>query len=127
MVGIAMKTLTVILDGGPDTDTEEVAGLAEELRRRLLELDVEAVDLVRTDDIPMEAKPLEAFSLGALAVTAAAGTVKAVVGLVRAWITARPIRGAKVTVDGDSLELTGASAADLERLARAFIDRHISE
>jgi hypothetical protein len=122
-----MKTVTVILDGGPDTDTEEVARLAEQLRRRLLELDVEAVDLVRTDDIPAGAKAIEAISLGALAVTVAGGTVKAVVDLARTWIAARPIRGAKVTVDGESLELTGASAADLERLTRAFTDRHTSE
>jgi hypothetical protein len=121
-----METLTVILDGGPDTDTEELAHLAEQLRRRLLELDVEAVDLVRTDDIPMGAKPIQAFSVGALAVTAAAGTVKAVVDLIRVWLKARPVRSAKITLDGDSLELVGASTADLESLARAFIDRHNS-
>jgi hypothetical protein len=127
MVVPVMETLSIILDGGPDTDSEELARLTEDLRHRLLELDVEAVDLVRTDDIPIGAKPIDAFSLGALAVTAAAGTAKAVIDLVRAWITTRPVRGAKVTVDGESLELNGASAADLERLARAFIDRHTSE
>jgi hypothetical protein len=56
--------LTVVLDGGSDTDAPELAELTGQLRRRLLELDVERVELVRSAEVPVRAKPLDAVSIG---------------------------------------------------------------
>lgn len=118
------RRLMVVLDGGSDTDAPELAELTGQLRRQLLELDVETVELARSAEVPEGAKPLDAVSLGALVVTAGPGMVTAVVGLVRKWLAHRPVRSAKLTIDGDSIELSGATAAEQERLIAAFVDRH---
>jgi hypothetical protein len=118
------RRLAVVLDGGSDTDAPELAALTGQLRRRLLELDVETVELARSAEVPEGAKPLDAESIGALVVTAAPGLLEAVVALVGQWLTSRPVRSAKLTIDGDSIELSDATAAQQEQLIAAFIDRH---
>lgn len=60
----------------------------------------------------------------ALIVTLAPSLVQTVIELVKAWLGSRPIRSAKVTIDGDSLEVTCVSEEAQERLTQAFIDRH---
>lgn len=116
--------LTLVIDGGSETDAEEVSNLTTQLRQRLLELNVHKVELVRTAELPEGAKPVDAVTIGALTVSLAPPLLQAVVELVRAWLSSRPIRSAKVTIDGDSIELTGVSEIAQERLTQAFIDRH---
>jgi hypothetical protein len=120
----APSHLTLVVDGGSNTDAQEVSALTAQLRQRLLELDVERVELVRSSDIPIGAKPVDAVTIGALTVTLAPALVQAVVELVKSWLGSRPVRSAKVTIDGDSIELTHASQADQDRLTQAFVDRH---
>jgi hypothetical protein len=118
------RRMTVVLDGGFDTDAPELAELTGQLRRQLLELDVETVELVRSTDVPEGAKPLDAVSIGALVVTAGPGLLKTVVGLVGKWLARRPVRGARLTIDGDTIELSDATAAEQQQLIAAFVDRH---
>jgi hypothetical protein len=118
------RRLTVVLDGGTDTDARELAELTGQLRRQLLELDVETVELARSTEVPEGAKPLDAMSRGVLVVTAGPGLLKAVVGLVGEWLAHRPVRSAKLTIDGDSIELSDATAAEQEQLLAVFVDRH---
>lgn len=120
----AATQLTLVVDAGSATDAEELSSLTTQLRQRLLELDVHEVELVRTAQLPEGAKPVDVVTIGALTVTLAPPLVQAVVELVKAWLSSRPIRSAKVTIDGDSIELTDASEAEQERLTKAFIDRH---
>lgn len=116
--------VTLAIEGGPDTDAREVSELTAQLRQRILELDVDTVQLVRSDDIPEGAKPGDAINLGALLVTLAPSILPAVVGLLKDWLAHRPVRTARVTIDGDSIELTRASSEDQARLAEAFAERH---
>lgn len=118
------RRLTLAIDGGPATDPEEVAEVTGQLRRRLLELDVDSVEPVRRDDVPPGAKPGEAVTIGALVVTAAPIVLRSVVRLVDSWLRNRPVRAVTLTVDGDSLELTNASRTAEQQLTQAFIDRH---
>ena len=120
----AASQFTLVFDGGADTEPREVSELTTQFRQRLLELEVETVELVRDSDIPVGAKPVDAIAIGGLVVTAAPAVVEAVIALVKAWLSSRPIRTAKVTIGGDSIELTQASPADQERLVQAFVDRH---
>jgi hypothetical protein len=76
------RQLTLQIDGGMDSDREELDRLTSHLRRRLLELDVETVEHIRSDQIPPGAKTADAFTIGALIVTLTPVAVKAVVGLV---------------------------------------------
>jgi hypothetical protein len=118
------RQLTLAIDGGPDADAREVSELTAHLRQRLLELDVDKVELVRSTEIPADAKPGDAITLGSLLVTVAPAALTAVIGLLKDWLVNRPVQTAKVTIDGDSIELTNVSTADLERLAQAFVEKH---
>jgi hypothetical protein len=115
--------LTLALNCAPDSDPVEVDDLTGQLRRRLLELDVENVEPVRSSDIPAGAKSIDAAAIGALTVTMSPAVISAVIGLVKSWMTDRPVRTAKLTIGGDSIELTHASSADQERLVRMFLER----
>jgi hypothetical protein len=116
--------LSLAVEGGPDTDAREVSDLTASLRKRLLELDVNDVELVRSEDVPEGAKPGDAINLGALLVTLAPAAMTAVVTFLKDWLATRPVRTAKVTIDGDSLELSNVSTEDQDKLAQAFIARH---
>ena len=118
------RQLTLAIDGGPDADAREVSELTAHLRQRLLELDVDKVELVRDAETPAGAKSGDSITLGTLLVTVAPAALTAVIGLLKDWLVHRPVQTAKVTIDGDSIELTNVSAADLERLAQAFVERH---
>ncbi|WP_148589043.1 effector-associated constant component EACC1 [Streptomyces sp. WAC01526] len=114
--------LTLDLAGAPDTDTEELRSLAEQLRRSLLELDVDDVQFARGGAAaPEGAKPGEAIAAGVLVVTAAPLLVRQVLQLVDTWLRHRPLRGVRVELDGDTIELGHASAEDQRRLIDAFV------
>jgi hypothetical protein len=122
-----MAQLWLAVDGGDDTDARELADLTTQLRRRLLELDVERVELVRSEDIPPGAKPVEAIAIGALLVTAAPAAFKSVAALVDSWLRNRPVRSAKVTIEGDSIELAKVSRAEQQQLLQSFLEKHAKE
>jgi hypothetical protein len=125
--GDDMTQVWLAVDGGDDTDARELADLTAQLRRRLLELDVERVELVHSEDIPPGAKPAEAIAIGALVVTTAPAALKAVVGLVDSWLRNRPVRSATVTIDGDSMELAKISRTEQQQLLQAFLDKHTKQ
>ncbi|MGH3103084.1 MAG: hypothetical protein ACRDN6_03180 [Gaiellaceae bacterium] len=117
--------LEVSVDAGPDADDEEVARLAASLRRELLELEVENVELAATDAVPDGARGVEALALGALVVrlVRTPEALGAVARAVRAWLSGHGGRRVRIELEGDVLEVTGVSAADQERLVTAWIER----
>ncbi|MDC7336414.1 hypothetical protein [Streptomyces lydicus] len=118
-----VSRLTLDLAGASDTDAEELQSLAEQLRRALMELDVEDVQLARRSAAaPEGAKPGEALAVGALVVTTAPLLVRQVLQLVDTWLRNRPVRSVKVELDGASIELGHASAEDQRRLIDAFVE-----
>ncbi|MFC8392042.1 hypothetical protein [Streptomyces sp. NPDC057238] len=116
--------MRLVLTGGQDSDQEELDQLALQLRERLLELDVEDVEPVRSGDVPDGAKPVDALAVGALAVTLAPIALRSVLDLVRTWIENRPVRTVSVTLGEDSLELEAVSSADQRRIVDAFLAAH---
>ncbi|MFK0295278.1 hypothetical protein ACIQU6_33075 [Streptomyces sp. NPDC090442] len=114
--------LALGLTGASDTDPEELSALTEQLRRALLELDVDDVRLARGGaPAPAGAKPAEAIAVGALVVTAAPVLVRQVLNLVDTWLRNRPVRTVTVELDGGKIELTNASREDQGRLIDAFV------
>jgi hypothetical protein len=110
--------------GSDDERLEELAlGLAGELR----ELDVASVAPATAGDVPEGARSALAAVAGALvlSVRPTAQQLLSVVGVVRDWLRRSPAqRTVKVTIDGDTLELTGASD-DLQRqVVDAWVARH---
>ncbi len=130
MTGVAVgrtERMHLVLAGGRDSDQEELDALALQLRERLLELDVDRVELNRSGDIPAGAKPADAIAVGALVVTAAPFVLRSAVDLVRTWIESRPVRTVSITLGEDSLEMEAVSSADQQRLIEAFLAAHGQE
>ncbi|MGW7634414.1 hypothetical protein [Streptomyces decoyicus] len=117
-----VSRLTLDLTGASDTDADELQSLGEQLRRALLELDVEDVQLARQGAAaPAGAKPGEVIAVGALVVTTVPLLVRQVLQLVDTWLRHRPLRSVTVEIDGDTIELGNASAEDQRRLIDAFV------
>ncbi len=120
-------TLGIQLAVGADTDAEEVAEATLQLRRELLDLDVEAVEQPRAGQPPPGTRAVELAALGALAVTVTqSGLLSPVVAAVRAWLAGAPQRSIKLELDGDVLELTGLSSNEQRRLTDEWLRRHES-
>ncbi|CAL9407537.1 hypothetical protein SUDANB132_01579 [Streptomyces sp. enrichment culture] len=115
------QRMHLVLAGGRDSDQEELDALTLQLRERLLELDVDRVELDRSGAVPAGAKPADALAVGALVVTAAPFVLRSAVDLVRTWIETRPVRTVSITLGEDSLELEAVSPADQQRLIEAFL------
>ncbi|MFD5945007.1 hypothetical protein ACFWAZ_02295 [Streptomyces collinus] len=116
--------MTVMLEGASDSDQVELDELTIQLRASLLELEVDRVELVRSQSAPAGSKPSDAIALGALAVSLSPIALRGVLRLLETWITNRPIRKVRVSFGEDSIELEQASSEDQRRLVDAFIAAH---
>ena len=120
-------TLGIQVAVGPDADAEEVADATLQLRRELLDLDVEAVELSAAGEPPPGTRAVELAALGALVVTVAQSPLLGpVVAAVRSWLAGAPERSIKLELDGDTLELTGLSSKEQQRLVDEWLRRHES-
>ncbi len=118
-------TLGIQVAVGPDADAEEVAASTEQLRRELLDLDVEEVQRPAAGQPPPGAKGVELAALGALVVTVAQSQLLTpVVAAVRSWLAGQQQRSIKLELDGDVLELTGLSTGEQRRLTEEWLSRH---
>jgi hypothetical protein len=116
--------LELSLDPG-SADAEELERLARSLRAELLELDVEAVAPVSAT-APDGSRAVDALVVGALVVRLVRNTaaLAAVVRTVRGWLGPHGDRRVRLELDGDVIELSGASDDERERLVSAWIERH---
>ena len=111
----------------PDADPAEIDEITAKLRRELLELDVESVERAPAGEAPEGSRGI-ALALGALVVKfAAPKLLAAVVAVIKGWASRHGgARSVKLTMNGDSLEVTAASSEEQDRLIEAWIDRHSS-
>jgi hypothetical protein len=109
----------------PDAGAEELDNATCALRDELLDLDVDAVDRTRAaEPPPAGTRAAEATMLAGLAVQVGQATLTAVIGTIRQWVGRSAARSVKVTVDGDTLEVTNVSSGDQRELIAAFLARH---
>ena len=112
---------------GPDADAEEVAEATLQLRRELLDLEVEAVELVRAGEAPPGTRAAEVAALGALLVTVSQSQLLTpVIAVVRSWLAGSQQRSIKLQLGGDVLELSGVSSREQRRLTDEWLRRHES-
>jgi hypothetical protein len=110
---------------GPDGDVEEVAQAALQLRRELLDLDVDVAGVPGMGEPPPGSRAVDLAALGALVVNVAdSQLLAAVVAAVRSWLAGSSRRSVKLELGGDALELTGVSSREQRRLADEWLDRH---
>jgi Effector Associated Constant Component 1 len=107
----------------PDADAAELEHATSQLREELLELDLERVDRP-TEPAPPGSRGLDIAALGTLIVGAGRGAIGPVLTAVQSWVARRSSRSVRITIDGDSLELTNASREDQRRLVESFLARH---
>jgi len=121
----AVAKLAVEVGLGPRAGAEAVAEATLQLRRELLELDVEGVELARAGEPPTGTRAVDLVALGTLMITVAkTGLLNAVVTASRSWLEGQPQRSIKLELDGDVVELTGVSSEEQRRLADAWLRRH---
>lgn len=116
--------LGVVEDGSDEARLEE---LALALRQELLALDVRAVEPYREGEAPEGTRGGLAALAGVLSVSFAPGmqVVGAVVAVVRDWLRRSGSgRTVKLAIDGDVIELTGASDELQQQLVDAWVRKH---
>lgn len=110
---------------GPDGDAEEIAQATLQLRRELLDLDVDAVEAPQAGEPPPGSRAVDVAALGALVVNLAdSQLLAAVVAAVRSWLAGSSRRSIKLQLGGDALELTGVSSKEQRRLTDEWLARH---
>jgi hypothetical protein len=118
-------TLGIQVELGPDADDEEVAEATLQLRRELLDLDVDSVDLPTAGQPPPGTRGVELAALGALLVSVTQSQLLApVLAAIRSWLGGSPQRSIKLELEGDTLELTGISSTEQRRLVDEWLQRH---
>jgi hypothetical protein len=117
--------LSVQVAVGPDGDAEEVAQATLQLRRELLGLDIDAVEVPEAGKPPPGSRAVDVAALGALVVNIADSQVlAAVVATIRSWLVGSSRRSITLRLGGDALELTGVSSKEQRRLADEWLARH---
>jgi hypothetical protein len=127
-MGVGMEhpvVLGVQVAVGLDGDAEEVAQAAMQLRRELLDLDVDAAGAREAGEPPPGSRAVDLAAVGALVVNLAdSQMLAAVVAAVRSWLAGSPRRSIKLQLGDDALELTGVSSKEQRRLADEWLARH---
>ncbi|MET7981093.1 hypothetical protein ABZW44_50850 [Streptomyces mirabilis] len=121
--------VNVVLVIAPDAELDPEAGerLTRQLRSEIAELDVESVRPWPGGTVPDGAKGTDPLTLGAVvvALSASGGVFTALVETVRDWLGRHSARHrVSLTIDGDTIELERASAAERRDLVDAYIRRH---
>ncbi|MCU1613824.1 MAG: hypothetical protein JWO98_1364 [Frankiales bacterium] len=117
----------LVLTPEPGADAAEAERLGRRLRSELNDLDVDEVRAVGDGFPPEEAKGADVASMAELLVTmtASGGVFATLVATVRDWLGRRGNAGTvTLTIDGDSLQLSSATAAERDRLIDTFVARH---
>ena len=127
-MGVGMEhpvVLGVQVAVGLDGDAEDVAQAAMQLRRELLDLDVDAAGAREAGEPPPGSRAVDLAAVGALVVNLAdSQMLAAVVTAVRSWLAGSPRRSIKLQLGDDALELTGVSSKEQRRLADEWLARH---
>jgi hypothetical protein len=120
-------TLGIQVEVGPSDDAEAVAKATLQLRRELLDLDVDAVEQPRAAEPPPGSRAAELVAFGTLIVTVAQSQLLVqVVAAIRSWLAGSQQRSIRIELDGDILELSGLSSRRQQQLADEWLQRHLS-
>ena len=118
--------LTVEVETPADADAEELAQLTNRLRAELRGLDVDAVYLTGGEQALDSSKGIDLLAAGGLVVqfVLRPDILQSIIDGVRSWLGRQHARSIKLTLDGDSLELTKVSTAEQNRLIELWVMRH---
>lgn len=115
--------LKISIDGGAESDEEEVAVMGQRLRRDIQQLDVDAVEFVRGGTAPAGAKG-DVITLASLAVTLAPVALKSLFDLLQGWIMRHDKATVTIEVGSERVTLTGSPSKEQLAVIQAAIARH---
>jgi hypothetical protein len=127
MGGSDLVSLRLVVEPDAELDPEACERLTRQLRGELAELDVESVVLAAGGAAPDGTKAADPVTLGAIivALSASGGVFTTVVETLRDWLSRHSGRHRiALTIDGDTIELEQATAAQQRELVEAYIRRH---
>jgi hypothetical protein len=110
-----------------EADLAHLDALTRQLRIELLEREVGRVEPAPGGPAPPGTRSGELAAVGALLVSVAgkAGLLPAVIDTIKGWLTrVRQPVVVKVELNGDVLEISGASATEREQVIDAWLARH---
>lgn len=112
--------IRLVVHTGPQSDEKELAEATSQLRSMLLQQPVESVRYENVEETPALSKSADLPVLGVLLVSMAPAVFGAVATAVKAWSERQAGRGATVTINGSSLELTGISEEQTQQVIDEF-------
>jgi hypothetical protein len=104
-----------------DADDAALDQLARQLRGQLLDLDVDAVDALPSEEAPDDSKALDLVVIGGLLVKFGPGVAAAVVNAVRAWVNRDGHRSVTMKIGDHEITLQAATAEQQEKLVEAWL------
>lgn len=121
-MGDQATRLLLSIEPGEDAEPQELEELSQRLRRDLLELEVDAVDLVREGSAPASAKG-DPLTLGSLVVTLAPVALTGLMNLLQSWLARH--KDATVTVKSPRGEIvvTGIPSKEQQQMIDAWVRR----
>jgi hypothetical protein len=126
VMAVSRAELSVELQPGSDTGSEELTQIAGWLRAELLDLDVDSVQQSVQEEVPKGAKGADLLTIGQLVVglVASPEVLASITGAVRSWLGCNRARSVKLTMGGDALEVSGVNSIEQERLIDLWVSRH---
>jgi hypothetical protein len=104
-----------------DADDAALDQLARQLRGRLLDLDVDAVEALPSGEEADDSKALDLVVVGGLLVRFGPGVAAAVVNAVRAWVGRDGKRSVTMKIGEHEITLQAATAEQQEKLVEAWL------
>jgi hypothetical protein len=105
----------------PGLDTDGVAALATELRREILDADVDGAEPVTAGKAPAGAKSEALVAIGALAVTLAPTVLDSLMTVIASWLSRQP-NDVMVEIDGNRFQ-GRVSKEQRDKLVTAYLRR----
>src|SRR5262245_59936463 len=116
--------LRLTLNAGSEADAEELAELTQQLSRELLDLDVEAVDVVSAGDAPPNAKG-DPITWGVLGLTfVSGGGLVALINLLQTWLIRHGPSSVTLKLGEDEITVTGQPTESQQQVINTWLRRH---
>jgi hypothetical protein len=121
---IAPYHLKLQVEGGHDQTSEELDTASRQLRGELLDLPVESVDWIVSQDAPAGAKSAEVITLGTMAVTVLPIFIPKIIEFLQSWVARHDGKTIKVkSQSGDrSIELEFSQKAISQAELKTLLD-----
>ena len=120
-----LTQLRLKIDPSPEVDNEKLEQVTRDLRKELMELDVENVDFETVGEAPKDAKG-DVITFGTLLMTlvTSGGVLTSVFNTLQSWLTRHERSKIIIEEDGDKFEVTGNPSQEQQKMFYAWINRH---